>query len=256
MIIPNTLLDNYYEEEVRKALLNNYIYEINDLSDKVFDTAVVHSMIFAFGRERRNEYKVRVSTSNTLGAIDTMIPKTYFFNQPQFTLSIRSYEANDLMMKLRKNSIRLCEVLDIRQAIKSGNDKLYITKSKGTEGNYHPILRGKDIKRYSLTDPHLYLLYGKHLACPRSKEIFEQPKILIREAGAEITATYDDNNYYIMSSLYNAILRDQSFSLKYLLGLINSRLFQYIMYKLTFEKTKGAFTKAKIFHYYGVMDIW
>ena len=246
MIIPNTLLDNYYEEEVRKALLNNYIYEINDLSDKVFDTAVVHSMIFAFGRERRNEYKVRVSTSNTLGAIDTMIPKTYFFNQPQFTLSIRSYEANDLMMKLRKNSIRLCEVLDIRQAIKSGNDKLYITKSKGTEGNYHPILRGKDIKRYSLTDPHLYLLYGKHLAYPRSKEIFEQPKILIREAGAEITATYDDNNYYIMSSLYNAILRDQSFSLKYLLGLINSRLFQYIMYKLTFEKTKGAFTKAKI----------
>ena len=250
MIIPNTLLDNYYEEEVRKALLNNYIYEINDLSDKVFDTAVVHSMIFAFGKERRNEYKVRVSTSNTLGAIDTMIPKTYFFNQPRFTLSIRSYEANDLMMKLRKNSIRLCEVLDIRQAIKSGNDKLYITKSKGTEGNYHPILRGKDIKRYSLTDPHLYLLYGKHLAYPRSKEIFEQPKILIREAGAEITATYDDNNYYIMSSLYNAILRDQSFSLKYLLGLINSRLFQYIMYKLTFEKTKGAFTKAKIFHYY------
>ena len=53
-----------------------------------------------------------------------------------------------------------------------------------------------------------------------------------------------------MSSLYNAILRDQSFSLKYLLGLINSQLFQYIMYKLTFEKTKGAFTKAKIFHYY------
>lgn len=250
MIIPNTLLDNYYEEEVRKALLNNYIYEINDLSDKVFDTAVVHSMIFAFGKNKLNKYKVRVSTSNKLDAIDTMIPNTYFISQPQFTLSIRSYETNDLMMKLRKNSVRLYEVLDIRQAIKSGNDKLYITNTKGVEGDYQPILRGKDIKRFSLTDPHLYLLYGKHLACPRSREIFEQPKILIREAGAEITATYDDNNFYIMSSLYNAILRDQSFSLKYLLGLLNSQLFQYIMYKLTFEKTKGAFTKAKIFHYY------
>lgn len=250
MIIPNTLLDNYFEEEVRKALLNNYIYEINDLSDKVFDTAVVHSMIFAFGKDKLNEYKVRVSTSNKLDAIDTMIPNTYFINQPQFTLSIRSYETNDLMMKLRENSVRLYEVLDIRQAIKSGNDKLYITNTKGVEGDYQPILRGKDIKRFSLTDPHLYLLYGKHLACPRSREIFEQPKILIREAGAEITATYDDNNFYIMSSLYNAILRDQSFSLKYLLGLLNSQLFQYIMYKLTFEKTKGAFTKAKIFHYY------
>lgn len=250
MIIPNTLLDNYFEEEVRKALLNNYIYEINDLSDKVFDTAVVHSMIFAFGKNKQNEYKVRVSSSNKLDAIDTMIPNTYFINQPQFTLSIRSYKTNDLMIKLREDSVRLYEVLDIRQAIKSGNDKLYITNTKGAEGDYQPILRGKDIKRFSLTDPHLYLLYGKHLACPRSKEIFEQPKILIREAGAEITATYDDNNYYIMSSLYNAILRNQSFSLKYLLGLLNSQLFQYIMYKLTFEKTKGAFTKAKIFHYY------
>lgn len=53
-----------------------------------------------------------------------------------------------------------------------------------------------------------------------------------------------------MSSLYNAILIDNTYSLKYLLGLINSKLFQYLMYKLTFEKTKGAFTKAKIFHYY------
>lgn len=179
-----------------------------------------------------------------------MIPNIFFFNQPQFALSIRSYETNGLMTKLREESVKLFDVLDIRQAIKSGNDKLYITNTKGNDGNFQPILRGKDIKRYSLKDPHLYLLYGKHLACPRSKEIFEQPKILIREAGAEITATYDDKNYYIMSSLYNAILKDKSFSLKFLLGLLNSRLFQYIMYKLTFEKTKGAFTKAKIFHYY------
>jgi len=53
-----------------------------------------------------------------------------------------------------------------------------------------------------------------------------------------------------MSSLYNALLIDQNFSIKYILGLINSSLFQYLMNKLTFEKTKGAFTKAKIFHYY------
>ena len=158
MIIPNTLLDNYFEEEVRKALLNNYIYEINDLSDKVFDTVVVHSMIFAFGKDKLNEYKVRASTSNKLDAIDTMIPNTYFINQPQFTLSIRSYKTNDLMIKLREDSVRLYEVLDIRQAIKSGNDKLYITNTKGVEGDYQPILRGKDVKRFSLTDPHLYLL--------------------------------------------------------------------------------------------------
>ncbi len=248
-IIPNTLLDNYFEEEVRRKLLLNRVYEINDLSDKVFDTAVVHSMIFAFCKKQSSEYYIRVSTSENLGNIDVLIPSSYFESQPQCTYSIRTYGSSNLMDKLRIKSIRLADVIDIRQAIKSGNDTLYISEYR-IDNNYQPILRGKDIKKYTIINPHLYLYYGRHLACPRSKEIFEQPKILIREAGAEITATYDDSNYFIMSSLYNAILINKEFSLKYILGLLNSKLFQYLMYKLTFEKTKGAFTKAKIYHYY------
>lgn len=248
-IIPNTLLDNYFEEEVRRKLLLNRVYEINDLSDKVFETAVVHSMIFAFCKEQSSEYNIRVSTSENLGKINVLIPSSYFEGQPQCTYSIRTYGSSDLMDKLRIQSIRLADVIDIRQAIKSGNDALYISEYRMND-NYQPILRGKDIKKYTIYNPHLYLNYGRHLACPRSKEIFEQPKILIREAGAEITATYDDSNFYIMSSLYNAILINKEFSLKYILGLLNSKLYQYLMYKLTFEKTKGAFTKAKIYHYY------
>ena len=248
-IIPNTLLDNYFEEEVRKKLLSNRVYEINDLSDKVFDTAIVHSMIFAFCKKQFPEYSIRVSTSDKLADVNVLIPSTYFVNQPQCIFSIRTYGTSDLMEKLRNQSIRLADILDIRQAIKSGNDALYISEHKD-DSSYQPILRGKDIRKYMIRDPHLYLHYGRHLACPRSREIFEQPKILIREAGAEITATYDESNFYIMSSLYNAILINKKFSLKYILGLLNSKLFQYQMYKLTFEKTKGAFTKAKIYHYY------
>ena len=111
---------------------------------------------------------------------------------------------------------------------------------------------GKDIYRYGNSNPNLYVQYGKHLACPRNPSIFEQPKILIREAGSKIIATLDYNNFYIMSSLYNGISKDNDYDLRYLLGLINSKLFQYLINKLTFEKTKGAFTKAKIFHYYGL----
>ncbi|MBO4582352.1 MAG: N-6 DNA methylase [Bacteroidales bacterium] len=248
-ILPNTLLDNYFEENVRRQLLSQQIYEINDLSDKVFDAAVVHSMIFAFIKKQMSTYHIKVNTADQLYGKTKIIPSDFFHSQPQHTFAIRTYETNDLLTKLRKNSVKLFDVIDIRQAIKSGNDKLYLSKEK-LNSNYKPILRGKDIMKYIISDPKLYINYGKHLACPRNHEIFEQPKILIREAGAEITATYDDCNYYIMSSLYNAILRNNKFSLKYVLGLLNSKLFQFIMYKMTFEKTKGAFTKAKIFHYY------
>jgi len=38
---------------------------------------------------------------------------------------------------------------------------------------------------------------------------------------------------------------DKKYDRIFVLALINSRLLQFIMYKMTFEKTKGAFTKAK-----------
>ena len=248
-IIPNTLLDNYFEEEVRKKLLKRSVIEINDLSDKVFSTAIVHSMIFGYTNKENDNNNVKVNTSSELQQVNIIIPQSFFLDQPQSAFFIRSYGTNTLSQKLKKGSQKLVNVLDIRQAIKTGDDPYYITSEKLAE-NFKPILRGKDVNKYSIHDPHLFINYGRHLACPRNHEIFEQPKILIREAGATITATLDEDNYYIMSSLYNAILVDKSYSMRFLLGLINSKLFQYLMYKLTFEKTKGAFTKAKIFHYY------
>lgn len=251
-IIPNTLLDNKFEEQVRVKLLEgNRIVEINDLNDKVFDGVVVHAMILLFTKERCSQYQIKVNVSDSLLGENLQVPNKYFCEQDYHMISIRSYGDKDFMEKMSEGSVSLSEVLDVRQAIKSGNDKLYITSIKEND-TYKPILRGKDIERYLIKDPHLYINYGSHLACPRKPEIFEQPKLLIREAGARITATYDEDNYYIMSSLYNAILIDDSYDLKYLLGLLNSKLMQYIMNKLTFEKTKGAFTKAKIYHYYNL----
>ena len=250
-ILPNTLLDNYFEDRIRKKILDHSLLEVNDLSDKVFENAVVHSMIIRYGNGHVFDSKVQVNTSDSLFGEHFIIPASFFEQQPNYTFEIRTYNNNDILTKLKKDSVRLEDILDIRQAIKTGNDSLYIS-NKPQGRSYKPILRGKDVQRFCYTFPGLYVNYGKYLACPRDPMIFEQPKILIREAGARITATIDRDNYYIMSSLYNAILKTSDFSIEYLLGLINSRLFQFIMNKLTFEKTKGAFTKAKIFHYYNL----
>lgn len=251
-ILPNTLLDNYFEEQVRLKVLKEYVLcEVNDLNDKIFDGAVVHAMIIAFMNQKLDDYSVKVNSGEKLYDEPQYIPASYFIEQPNCMISIRTFESQGLIDKISCNCKLLEQVIDIRQAIKSGDDKFYISRYK-ENSNYKPILRGKDVGRFSYNFPGLYINYGKHLACPRQSYIFEQPKILIREAGATITATYDEDNYYIMSSLYNALLIDPKFNLKYILGLLNSSLFQYLMNKLTFEKTKGAFTKAKIYHYYNL----
>ena len=243
-IIPNTFLDNYFEEKVRARLLKELtIVEICDLSDKIFESAVVHSMILTFRNIKSANYDIKISIDDQLSGRRELVPNLYFLQQDYCSINIRNYSANDLLEKLNVNSVPLEKLLDIRQAIKTGNDNKYLLNSPKKK-NCKPILRGKDIQKWKKKVPNLYVDYGHHLACPRDISIFEQPKILIREAGSEITATIDEENYYIMSSLYNCILIDKRYSLKYLLSLLNSKIFQYLMNKLTFEKTKGAFTKA------------
>jgi adenine-specific DNA-methyltransferase len=248
-IISNTFLDNYFEEKVRELLLlNASITEINDLDDKVFEAGVVHTMIFSFLKNIPADNFIKCNYSNHLLSGFFQIPQDYFLNQDKYTFNIREYGNQDLISKIKKETIPLNVVLDLRQTIKTGNDDIYIL-STARKKNHKPILRGKDITKYHYQPPSLFVDYGNYLACPRDPKIFEQPKILIREAGSTITATYDENNFYIMSSLYNGILIDSDYNLKFLLGIINSMLFQFLMHKMIFEKTKGAFTKAKIYHY-------
>ena len=252
-IIPNTFLDNSFDADTRKWILNQHLVELNDLTDKVFEGACVHSMILSFSSDvAQKEYFVKADISSELQSNNAMqIPVSFFLEQDGFSFNIRLYPYNGLLSKLNEGSVRLESVLDIRQTIKTGNDDKYITPKK-VKKNCKPILRGRDVFRYAFTPPDLFVDYGRHLACPRDASIFEQPKILIREAGERITATMECENYYIMSSLYAAIPRTDKFELTYLLGLINSQLFQFLMDKIAFEKTQGAFTKAKIYHYYSL----
>jgi hypothetical protein len=250
-IIPSTLMDNYFEEKVRLKLLNEYRIDLMvELSDKVFSTATVHSMILGVDKHKTlNDYLIRSSSTKTLASKFVSIPKSFFLAQPQVSFSLRNYAFNSILEKLNLDSVPFNSVIDLRQAIKSGNDDLYIS-DEIKASNYKPILGGKHIKRWHIEPPSLFINYGKHLACPRDPKIFEQPKILLREAGDKITATVDEDNYYIMSSLYNGILINQNFKIKYVLALLNSEIFQFLMNLQTFSKTSGAFTKAKIFHYY------
>lgn len=130
-IIPNTLLDNYFEDSVREKLLTEYcILEINDLDDKVFDAAVVHSMIFAIKKKYCANYNVKVNTGSELNLDYFYIPSSFFIRQDNYAYNIRNYSSDKLITKLNDGCEKLFDVLDIRQAIKTGNDKIYLSDQK------------------------------------------------------------------------------------------------------------------------------
>ena len=192
MIIPNTLLNNYFLEKYRyNLIINNEIQYLMNFDSKVFD-AVVHSLIIQFQNCKPSKDN-KVLLGWNLNKIENIVLQKDFLKNENFSF-LFSNNKDDLYVKIHENSVRLDTLLDLRQTIKSGDDKKYIiTENLGL--NYKKILRGKDVNKYKISDPKLYINYGKHLACPRDPKIFEQPHILIRESGKYITATLDTDNY-------------------------------------------------------------
>jgi hypothetical protein len=250
-IIPNTLLSNLTDRKLRKLLLEKtHIAEISNYKFKVFKQAVVHSMVLILDSELNKPMTtIKQVAKDSVESFE--VNQNEFYKIENYAFEIRFFgKYASILNRMKSNGILLKQIANIRQAIKTGDDKKYISNKKRKK-NYKPVIGGSEMERYLLKYSGRYVDYGSHLACPRDPYIYEvKEKILIRETGKRITATYDNEQYYLLSSVYSLFLKDNSTAdIKFVLGVINSNASQFYMQQLCFDNSTGAFIKARIFHY-------
>ena len=90
--------------------------------------------------------------------------------------------------------------------------------------------RGKTIYRYTDAWDGEYIKYGEWLAEPRSFEMFYGEKLFIRQTGDYPIATYDASGKIGKNTIHCIyhFEENRGVSLKYALGLINSRLLKWV----------------------------
>ncbi len=251
-IVPNTLLTNATDKKLRELILAKCsIDEIVNYKVRVFDQAVVHTMIIILDSNPSNQ-QVKITQVEETGTKSFEATKSDFKNNDYVAFDIRMFgDEKELFEKIKAASWRLDEVCEVKQAIKSGDDKSLIHNGPPQYKNFKPIVGGKEIGRYVVKFNNRYIDYGSHLACPRNPRIFEaSEKILVRETGKDIIAAFDTSQLYVMSSLYCVLaLPETLVSLKFILGVVNSSMSQFYMQRLCFDNSSGAFVKARIFHY-------
>jgi hypothetical protein len=250
-IVPNTLLSNLTDRKLRKLILDKtHIAEISNYRFRVFDQAVVHSMIIILDNDLKNDMTIIKQVSK-----DEI--EQFKVNQKEFSkIENNSFEIrffgkfSSLLSKIKSNGIQLNQIANIRQAIKTGDDSKYISETKRKK-NFKPVIGGSEMERYLIKYSGRFVDYGSYLACPRDPHIFEvNEKILIRETGKRISATYDNEQFYLLSSVYSLFLMEGiNYEIKFILGIINSTVSQFYMQQLCFDNSTGAFIKARIFHY-------
>jgi hypothetical protein len=108
---------------------------------------------------------------------------------------------------------------------------------------WKPLLVGSNVNRFQITyNNDLFIKYGKWLMYPSNETLMLRPKILLRQTSDILRACFDEESYYCQNSVF--IIHSEEINLKFLLGLLNSKLLSFV-YKFYNPQTGKVFAEIK-----------
>lgn len=264
LIVPNAWLMVSSAQKMREMLLEDFkISEIANLIGFSFQGVNVETIILNAKKEKcdRNRFNVKLSSGHDFIFSHTRDQEEFFKNEGMEFRVFSDDNSDEIYKKLIDNTINLEEIALVKaglQAYESGKGipvqtsadvkkRPYDFNFKYDENTY-PYLDGKDVNRYYIKWDGNYLKYGEHLAAPRTFDIFSNKKIIVREITGKypksIIATYSEE-IYLFNRSNIAVLekKDSKTSLKYILGLLNSKLLSYYFLKFTPKAVRQMFPK-------------
>ncbi len=265
LIIPNSWLMMYSGEGIRKYILEtSKIDEIINLTGYSFETANVETVIILAEKNSehlKNNLRVLLNDGNEFYFSHNKNQNDFEKNEGSEFKVFLDDTSDELNKKILKKTEILDNLVDIKAGLQAyekgkGNPKQSAedVKNRPYDYNYqfdentYKYLDGKDVNRYFVNWSGLYLKYGEHLAAPRTFNLFNGKKIIVREITGVfpkcIISTYDENIYLYNRSNIAIVEKDKSeISLKYILAILNSKLMSYYFLKNTAKSVRKMFPK-------------
>lgn len=248
-IIPNNILRTTVYDIVRQHILQNYaVRRIVDLKADVFAGVTAATIIVIIEANKpTTQHSIEIVDNKDTGKVnDANIAKlnqAECLNNPSYVIDIFSnQEIKSIITKADSKSMRLCDLVDVLNGIATEKDMAGILSQK-TDANSKPILFGKDIARYHYKWSEKYVEYVREkLLRARDEKIFLVPeKLIMQRIGGILITAYDNQQYYTFNSVNNLLLKvDCKYSIKFLLGILNSKFLSF--YYITRFTNKSSLT--------------
>ncbi len=240
-IMPNTWLSTIFAGNMRKYIFGTYIVRnINHYSFFVFKDATVETDVYIFeksaGKTADNNVELAIIGSSGIFQAYS-IPQKSLIEKEGVPINIYEYKNGSSIKEKLADFDKLGDLVQVIQGTKpfqkgKGNppqtekileEKPFVKEFK-QDDTFLPCLRGNLIHRYSIFwNENYYISYGDWLAEPRYSAHFDCPeKLLVRQTGDSIIATYDNQQFIARDNLY--VIRDdkKKINLKFLLCILNS----------------------------------
>ena len=263
-IVPDKFMYLPYAVPLRRRLLSETcIEQVFNLSGvRVFPDSAVNPVIVVF-RRRHDGEPVEANIIQYRSATDPdasvervlqdaevkTVEQRVFKSTPAY--QFRFALANEGVLRIAervRSEITLGNIHYVNWGLRTGTRELTeeMIVTKPANGRCMKMIRGDDIlDRYLLAYSGEYIIYDpERLYNPMFKELFENPKIVIRKISGKrgLFGTYDNQNYYCFSTVIvsvpyalvshaervdaseEEVKRSKEFNSKYLLGVVNSRV--------------------------------
>jgi hypothetical protein len=273
-ITPSSFLTQSSYNKLRILILNTYqVKNIVRLPDNVFENVTAESAITIIENEKDSnttidviiyDSKININTINPDEAIKHhSINQFEIINSNEFVINLYlTPEVNDILNKIENNTTPLLDICDFTLGLtpydkyKGHSEKQIKEKAfhsdKKINDTYKPLLSGENIQRFYVNwDGKEFIKYGPWLGAPREQRFFTEKRILIRQIVSgnplRIYAGYTEEEYYNTQIAFNLLLNGRyNVNLKYILGIINSKLMNFYHRNKYLDQSKNVFQKILI----------
>lgn len=252
-IVPSTLLNATSYEKARAYLLRtSRLRSIVNIRDKVFEHAEIGgNAVFVFTKEKpHDDDEIQIlEILERVGPIQfhnfASVPHSTYKNS-QGHRFITDTQNLELFIKIAdSNATRsLGNIANLYNGIKTGDNKRFIADIPKNK-KYRPILRGRDIDRYTVNFSSKYVLFDPEVLWSNTDEskLMKTPKIIVRQTGDSLIAALDEVGYLTMDTTH--LIYDTDLDILLILGILNSKLMDWYYHQLVVEEGR-AFAEVKI----------
>lgn len=269
-IIPNTWLSTKYDKKLRDFVFKKY--SIRELVNvyKVFEKATVDTLVI-MGQQSTSRYPKSFavkSVSRELKSIPERLVaienkswgycENYVVAAPNEDISVNF---SDTMSLKGESSLSDYFVFkfgmkpyelgtgDPPQTKEMMKEKIYDSKIEHDE-SWLPLLKARNVKYYKLMWHGDWIKYGRNLAAPRKRDLFEGPRILIQRiiSSDKISGCYTDEPFICNTDVITLSPKNNSDknNLYWLLGIILSKLCASHLKSTNVNLDRAAFPKINV----------
>lgn len=250
-ITPQTYLNYTQFIALRRFLFQFDIKLLSSSITNVFENAVVDVAISLIKNSKSEN-----STTNFIEfkrVNDSLLPyESEYISQADYNSS--NFTLNGIanlktLEKLSEGCEPLGDITESCQGItvyaKVQGKKINYFENSKINKYYQKVLRGKEFKKYKTLWKGDYIKYGDWLWCRRKPKFFTEPKIFLRQTADRPIGVFISEEFYAIDSVHSIISLSDSYNLKYILAILNSKLGSY-MYRLLIPEQGKVFAQVKL----------